>query len=104
MVTITDSAATQFKLLIEKTGQLPRVEITAGGCNGFDKKFSMDTRHTDDVEIELSNGVIVLIDPTSHDMLSSSVVDYKTNITGSYFAIDIPEAASTCGCGTSFSL
>ena len=104
MVTITDSAATQFKILIEKTGQLPRVEITAGGCNGFDKKFSMDTKKADDVEIVLPNGVSVLIDPMSHDMLSSSVVDYKTNITGSFFAIDIPEAASTCGCGSSFSL
>lgn len=104
MVTITDSAATQFKLLIEKTQQLPRVEITAGGCNGFDKKFSMSTKQHDDVEVTLSNGVTVLIDPMSYDMLSSSIVDYKTNITGSFFAIDIPEAASTCGCGSSFSL
>jgi iron-sulfur cluster insertion protein len=104
MVTITDSAAIQFKLLIEKTGQLPRVEIAAGGCNGFDKKFSMGSKHADDIEVVLPNGAIVLIDPMSHDMLSSSVVDYKTNITGSFFAIEIPEAASTCGCGSSFSL
>lgn len=104
MVTITDSAVKQFKLLIEQTGKLPRVEIVAGGCNGFDKSFSMSDQQPDDVILELSHGVSVLVDPMSFDLLFNSTVDYKTNITGSFFSIEIPEAASTCGCGSSFSL
>ena len=104
MLTITDNAVRQFKVLIEQTGKFPRVEIVAGGCNGFDKKFSMDIQQPDDVVLELSQTVSVLVDPMSFDLLSNSIVDYKTDLTGSYFTIDIPEAASTCGCGSSFSL
>lgn len=104
MLTITDNAVKQFKVLIKQTEKLPRVEIVAGGCNGFDKRFSMDIQQPDDVVLELSQGVSVLVDPMSFDLLSNSVVDYKTDLTGSYFTIDIPEAASTCGCGSSFSL
>ena len=104
MLTITDSAVKQFKVLIEQTEKLPRVEIVAGGCNGFDKRFSMDVQQPDDVVLDLSQDVSVLVDPMSFDLLVNSVVDYKTDLTGSYFTIDIPEAASTCGCGSSFSL
>lgn len=104
MLTITDSAVKQFKVLIEQTEKLPRVEIVAGGCNGFDKRFSMDIQQPDDVVLELSHGVSVLVDPMSFDLLVNSIVDYKTDLTGSYFTIDVPEAASTCGCGSSFSL
>lgn len=104
MLTITDSAVKQFKVLIEQTGKLPRVEIIAGGCNGFDKRFSMSEQQTDDVILELTKGVSVLVDPMSFDLLINSTVDYKTDLTGSYFSIDVPEAASTCGCGSSFSL
>lgn len=104
-VTITESAADQFKKITADTKLLPRVEISAGGCNGFDKKFSMDTvAKPDDIQIQLSNGVVVLIDEMSYTMLENSKVDYKQGLASSYFYIDIPEAASTCGCGTSFSL
>lgn len=104
MVTITANAVKQFKVLIDQTGKLPRVEIVAGGCNGFDKRFLMDDQQSGDVVLELSQDVSVLVDPMSFDLLANSIVDYKTNLTGSFFSIDIPEAASTCGCGSSFSL
>lgn len=101
---ITRSAIDQFAVLIEQTGKLPRVEIVAGGCNGFDKRFSMSTQNEDDIVLELTDIVRVLVDPMSYDLLFNSTVDYKTTLTGSYFSIDVPEAASTCGCGSSFSL
>ena len=104
MVTITANAVKQFKVLIEQTGKLPRVEIVAGGCNGFDKRFLMDDQQPGDVVLELSHDVSVLVDPMSFDLLFNSIVDYKTTLTGGFFCIDIPEAASTCGCGSSFSL
>ena len=53
--------------------------------------------------IDTATGPVV-IDKVSYDLLDNATVDYKTDLAGSYFAIDIPEAASTCGCGTSFSL
>ncbi len=101
---ITRTAIDQFSFLIEQTGKLPRVEIVAGGCNGFDKRFLMDNQTDDDIVLELSDKVRVLVDPMSYDLLSNSTIDYKTTLTGSYFSIDIPEAVSTCGCGSSFSL
>lgn len=101
---ITRSAIDQFSVLIEQTGKLPRVEIVAGGCNGFDKRFLMDEQTENDIVLELSESVRVLVDPMSYDLLVNSTVDYKRTLTGSYFSIEIPEAASTCGCGSSFSL
>jgi len=103
-VRITDSAAARFKTMIADSSVLPRVEIAAGGCNGFEKRFSMDTQQPGDMVIELSNGAAMLIDEMSYELLSNSVIDFKQGVTGSYFSIDVPEAASTCGCGTSFSL
>jgi len=101
---ITESAANRFKSMITDQTLLPRVEIAAGGCNGFEKRFSMDTQHDDDIRMEMPNGAVLLVDEISHGMLSKSVIDFKSGIMGSHFSIEIPEAASTCGCGTSFSL
>lgn len=102
-VEITEAAATRFKQLIQGDGKLPRIEITAGGCNGFDKRFTMDLPREDDVRITLSNGCVVLLDEMSHSMLSNSRVDFKSGLSGNHFAIEIPEATSICGCGSSFS-
>jgi len=103
-VIITESAANRFKSMITPLGPIPRIEIVAGGCNGFEKRFSMDNQREDDICIDLPNGACVLIDGMSYDLLSNSTVDYKTSLTGNYFSIEIPESTSTCGCGTSFSL
>lgn len=101
---ITERAANRFKALASGGHLLPRIEIAAGGCNGFSKRFTMDDRQGDDVGIDIGDGVSVLVDPVSLSMLENSVVDYRTDLQGSYFTIDVPEAASTCGCGTSFSI
>jgi len=104
MVIITEAAAAKFKEMTFDPNLLPRIEITAGGCNGFEKKFSFDNEKPYDVIIKLPNAAKVLIDDISYKMLENSTVDYKESVTGSFFSIDIPEAKSSCGCGFSFSL
>lgn len=104
MITVTDAAAAKFKELTQATSHMPRVEITAGGCNGFEKKFSFDVLQNEDIEVHLPNKVVVLIDPNSFKLLENSTIDYKSTLTGSFFTIEIPEAQSSCGCGSSFSL
>lgn len=104
VVRISESAANRFKQLTIDDGKLPRVEIVAGGCNGFDKRFSMDLPQQDDVLHELPNGAKVLMDTMSDMLLSNSIIDFENGLHGSSFSIEVPEAASTCGCGSSFSL
>jgi len=100
---LTDKAIERFGQLRENNAGDPRIEIRSGGCNGFEKRFSFDMRQSDDMVIETVSGPVI-IDPMSYDMLDNATVDYRTDLSGAYFSIDIPEAASTCGCGTSFSL
>jgi iron-sulfur cluster insertion protein len=102
-VKLTDKAIARFAQLRATSLGDPRIEIRAGGCNGFEKSFSFDQRQSDDIVIETASGPVIM-DPMSYDMLDNATVDYKTDLAGAYFVIDIPEAASTCGCGTSFSL
>ena len=103
-IKITDQAADKFKSMKSDQGMLPRIEIAAGGCNGFEKRFTMGVTDADDIVVKLPNGASILIDEYSYEMLASSVVDYKQSLTGSYFSIEIPDAVSSCGCGSSFSL
>lgn len=101
---ITERASKQFRMLAAQGKGLPRIEITPGGCNGFSKNFTLDSMQDGDLCVDVGDGCTVLVDPVSHSMLSNSVIDHRTDLQGSYFTIEIPEAASTCGCGTSFSL
>lgn len=103
-VRITESAASKFSTIPLGPDIFPRIEIAAGGCNGFEKRFLTDTKNTDDIVIELPNNVFVIIDEYSYEMLDNSVIDYIHGPTGNYFSISIPESTSTCGCGSSFSL
>ena len=103
-VTITDKAAKRFAELCQTQQGLPRIEISAGGCSGFTKRFGWAAAADDDDIVVQTAAGPVLIDTSSYDLLDRATVDYRTDLTGSYFAIDIPEAVSTCGCGSSFAL
>lgn len=103
-IEITSRAAERFRDLASQGNGYPRIEITPGGCNGFSKNFLLDAPQDGDITMDVGAGVSVLIDPISHSMLANSVVDYRTDLQGSYFTIDIPEASSTCGCGVSFGI
>ncbi len=102
----TDNAAAKVKQLIEEEG-IPglklRVFVSGGGCSGFQYGFTFDeTTNEDDTTVE-KNGVSLLIDPMSFQYLAGSEIDYQEGLQGSQFVIKNPNAATTCGCGSSFS-
>ncbi|MGD9385145.1 MAG: iron-sulfur cluster insertion protein ErpA [Thioalkalispiraceae bacterium] len=103
----TDSAASKVKQLIEEEGneQLKlRVFITGGGCSGFQYGFTFDENEQEgDTKIEKA-GVTMLIDPMSYQYLVGAEVDYKEDLSGAQFIINNPNATTTCGCGSSFSV
>lgn len=103
-VVITEKAAKKLGSIRGDRAGYPKIEIIAGGCNGFEKVFGWaDDVGEDDILLSTVHGAVV-IDTVSYDLLHNAIVDYRTDLQGSYFHIDIPEATSTCGCGTSFSL
>lgn len=106
-IIFTDSAASKVSELIAEEGNDDlklRVYITGGGCSGFQYGFTFDeTVNEDDTCLE-KNGVTVLIDAMSIQYLSGAEIDYTENLSGSQFVIRNPNAATTCGCGSSFSV
>ncbi len=81
-----------------------RVEVLAGGCSGFQYKFDLtDSAAPDDLVIA-DAGATVFVDPTSLDLLAGAELDYKDTLMGAHFAVQNPNATSSCGCGTSFSI
>ncbi len=81
-----------------------RVYVTGGGCSGFQYGFSFEeSASADDARVEKA-GVMLLVDPTSLQYLSGAEIDFEEGLEGARFVIRNPNAASTCGCGTSFSI
>lgn len=107
IIQMSDSAAKRIADLIEAEGDaqlMLRVAISGGGCNGFQYGFSLDgQRNGDDLVFE-RDGVKLIVDEVSLGLLGGSEVDFVEDLMGSYFTIKNPNAASTCGCGTSFSV
>ena len=103
----TDSAAAKVRELIEEEGNPDlklRVFVTGGGCSGFQYGFTFDEIvNDDDTQVE-KNGVTLLIDPMSYQYLVGAEIDYVESLEGSQFTIKNPNAVSTCGCGSSFSV
>ena len=107
VVTFSDSAAAKVKALIieEKNPNLKlRVFVDGGGCSGFQYGFEFDENKTvNDIQIE-NDGVFMVVDNTSMQYLSGAEVDYLEGLEGARFVINNPNAKSTCGCGSSFSV
>lgn len=103
----TDSAASKVKSLIEEEQNdnlMLRVFVTGGGCSGFSYGFSFDEHQNDDDTAVVKDGVTLLVDPMSYQYLAGSEVDYQEGLQGSQFSIKNPNATTTCGCGSSFSI
>ena len=101
----TDAAATKVKTLIEEEGNPDlklRVFVTGGGCSGFQYGFTFDEAVSEDDTAMQKNGVTLLIDPMSYQYLVGAEIDYTEGLEGAQFVIKNPNAASTCGCGSSF--
>jgi iron-sulfur cluster insertion protein len=103
----TDNAAAKVKNLIDEEGNADlklRVFVQGGGCSGFQYGFTFDDVVNEDDTTMEKNGVSLLIDAMSYQYLIGAEIDYKEDIEGSQFVIKNPNATSTCGCGSSFSV
>ncbi|MFL0801761.1 MAG: iron-sulfur cluster insertion protein ErpA [Agarilytica sp.] len=106
-IRITDNAYAKVKSLIDEEGNEAlkfRVYVTGGGCSGFQYGFAFDEASAeDDAQIE-RDGVTVVVDAMSYPYLVGAQLDYEEGLQGSKFKIENPNANSTCGCGSSFSI
>ena len=105
-VTVSSRAAKRIATILAKEGgdAMLRLAVTGGGCSGFQYNFALDeTRMDDDLLIEEA-GAKILIDPVSLDFLSGSEIDFTDDLIGQAFKVNNPNAKSSCGCGTSFSV
>jgi len=106
-IVFTDAAASKVSQLIaeEDNPELKlRVFISGGGCSGFQYGFTFDEKIEDgDSRVE-NQGVTLLIDPMSVQYLMGAEIDYKEDLQGAQFIIRNPNAATTCGCGSSFTV
>ena len=106
MITLTDSAASKVKDLIEAEGEpnlALRVAVRPGGCSGFSYEMFFDTDVADDDRLTDFSGVKVVVDSSSAELLQGATLDYKDGLQGAGFAIENPNAQRSCGCGKSFS-
>lgn len=107
MIIFTESASLKINdLLLEQNDKslMLRIFIQGGGCSGFNYGFTFDTEKNDDDFEYMTGNAKVVVDGMSLQYLQGSTVDYKEQIMGSNFVINNPNAATTCGCGSSFSV
>lgn len=103
----TDNAAEKVADLIQEEGNPNlklRVFVQGGGCSGFQYGFTFEEDANEDDTHMVKNGVTLLIDPMSLQYLVGAEIDYKDDLEGSQFVIKNPNAVTTCGCGSSFSV
>ncbi|AEB60345.1 Iron--sulfur cluster insertion protein erpA [Ectopseudomonas mendocina] len=103
----TQGAASKVKNLVDEEGN-PRLKlrvfVTGGGCSGFQYGFTFDEDVAEDDTIVEREGVSLVVDAMSFQYLVGSEVDYQEGLEGSRFVIKNPNATTTCGCGSSFSI
>ncbi|HEX4104967.1 MAG TPA: iron-sulfur cluster insertion protein ErpA [Rhizomicrobium sp.] len=105
-VTVSPRAAKRIATILSGEGQgaMLRLAVTGGGCSGFQYNFALDeSRMDDDLFIE-EGGAKILIDPVSLDFLAGAEIDFTDDLIGQAFKVNNPNATSSCGCGTSFSV
>jgi len=105
-VTLTDRAAKRIAEILkeEERPSLLRVAVTGGGCSGFQYDFCIDESRNEDDLVIAQGGALVAIDPVSLDFLKGAEIDFVDEMIGAAFKIKNPNATSSCGCGTSFSV
>lgn len=106
-VTISDSAVKRIHAMTaegEYHGMKLRVSVSGGGCSGFQYGFTFDDEQSGDDHVLERDGVTVLIDDMSWEFVTGSELHFAEELIGSYFTMRNPNAASTCGCGVSFSV
>ncbi|OED49220.1 iron-sulfur cluster insertion protein ErpA [Endozoicomonas sp. (ex Bugula neritina AB1)] len=106
-IILTDNAASKVNELMEDEddkSQRLRVYVTGGGCSGFQYGFTFDDKLADDDTLVCKHGAEMVVDSLSYQYLVGAEVDYESGLEGSRFLVRNPNATSTCGCGSSFSI
>ena len=106
-IIFTEAAALKVKELMQEEGNPNlklRVFVQGGGCSGFQYGFTFDEQQNDDDAVMVKEGVTLLIDSMSYQYLVGATIDFKDDLSGAQFVIDNPNAVTTCGCGSSFSV
>ena len=106
-VTLTESAARRIaalKIQEDAADAFLRIAVSGGGCSGFQYGISFDDQRNPDDFVFERDGVMLIVDETSLDLLNGAEVDFVEDLMGASFRITNPNAASSCGCGNSFSI
>lgn len=105
-LTLSPSAAARVTAIAAKQGKPPilRLAVDGGGCSGFQYRFELAGEPEADDAVSETDGVKLVVDPVSLDLVAGCVVDYVESLGGAAFRVDNPQAAAGCGCGSSFSV
>ena len=106
-IQVTANALNKVRSLVEEEENpnlALRVYVTGGGCSGFQYGFSFEETLDDEDTLIEKDGVKVIVDAMSYPYLVGAKVDYQEGLQGSRFTVENPNASSTCGCGSSFSI
>ena len=106
-VVVSESAAKRIaalKIQEDATDSYLRIAVSGGGCSGFQYGISFDDQKNPDDFVFERDGIAVIVDDTSLDLLYGSEIDFVEDLMGASFQIKNPNAASSCGCGNSFSI
>lgn len=107
MITLTESAQAQIANILAEENN-PNIKlrtfVQGGGCSGFNYGFTLDEEQTEDDFVIQQPGMTVLVDSMSMQYLQGATIDYTQELMGSQFVIKNPNAQTTCGCGSSFSI
>lgn len=106
-ISLTDSAAARINTLTQAgahAGQLLRLAVDAGGCSGFEYRFSFVAQPDAEDEVFTHNGARLAVDPATLDLLRGASLDYTQDLMGAQFRVVNPNAVAGCGCGNSFAV
>jgi len=106
ILTLTPAAAKRIALIAEKQTKpaILRLSVEGGGCSGFQYKFDLAESPDGDDTVSETDGVKLVVDPISLDLVGGSVVDFVESLGGAAFRVENPNAAAGCGCGSSFGI
>ncbi len=105
-MTLTPAAAKRIAWIAEKQTKpaILRLSVEGGGCSGFQYKFDLADAADSDDSISETDGVKLVVDPISLDLVGGSIVDFVESLGGAAFRVENPNAAAGCGCGSSFGI
>ena len=105
-VTLTSAAAKRVGWIAQRQGKpaILRLSVEGGGCSGFQYRFDLAEDADNDDSVSETDGVRLVVDPVSLDLVSGSTVDFVESLGGAAFKVENPNAAAGCGCGSSFGI